>query len=79
MSNQFERFSFHPYILKAIEENPDVTVVLDYWYTDGVKGERRCITIPAGSKLTQYVNEEGFCGFEYIAYQLAVAAMTAAQ
>lgn len=71
--------SFNEAVLKAIEENPDVTVVLDYWYTDGVKGERRCITIPAGSKLTQYVNEEGFCGFEYIAYQLAVAAMTAAQ
>lgn len=65
--------SFNDKVFAAIEERPDVTVIVNYWYSDGKQGSMRTLTIPAGTKLSHLLGKDGFCGFEYIAYQLWAA------
>ena len=62
--------SFNQEVLEAIKAKPGVTITVDYLY----KGSLRSFTVAGGTDLTPYMTN-GFCGFEYIVYQLAVAAM----
>lgn len=55
--------SFHSFVLEAISERPEVTVVIQYWY----QGKWYEVKIPAGADVSLLADENGFCGFQYLA------------
>lgn len=67
--------SFNEEVFEAIKARTDVTVTVNYVYRGAEAKENRSFTVAGGTDLTTYLSEDGFCGFEYIVYQLALAAM----
>ncbi len=53
---------FNRTMVDAIKNRSDVTVIVNYVY----QGKPYVLTIPAGTDLTQLVDENGFVGFRYI-------------
>lgn len=54
--------SFQRTIMDALSKRPDVTLVIEY--TDA--GVRRQITIPAGTDLTGFIDDNGYTGFDFL-------------
>lgn len=54
--------SFHKSVFAAISERPDVAVTVRYKY----QGEMYEVIIPAGADVSSLVDENGFCGFQYL-------------
>ncbi|MGN0359154.1 MAG: hypothetical protein ACI4EM_00265 [Hominisplanchenecus sp.] len=55
--------SFDRRVAKALADRPDVSVKLAYRY----KGEAYILEIPAGEDWISLLDENGFCGFRYLA------------
>lgn len=53
---------FNRTMVEAIKNRTDVTVIVNYIYQD----KPYVLTIPAGTDLTPFVDENGFIGFRYI-------------
>ena len=57
--------SFHKMVIEALRERPDVTLEISF-LSEEYKGDRYVITIPAGSDLSNLIDENGFVGFLYL-------------
>ena len=57
--------SFHKMVIEALTERPDVTLEISF-LSEEYKGDRYVITIPAGSDLSNLIDENGFVGFLYL-------------
>ena len=55
--------SFNKNVYDALAARPDVTLTVNYKY----KGTFYSVTIPAGTDMTPYLTEDGYCGFLYLA------------
>lgn len=59
--------SFNRDVFEAIKSRPDVTVTVNYRY----QGEMYHVTLPAGTDVDLFIDENGFCGFRYMDEVLA--------
>ena len=55
--------SFQRTVIDALAKRPDVTLVIEYNDADN---DRRQITIPAGTDLTGFIDENGYTGFDFL-------------
>ena len=55
--------SFQRTVIDALAQRPDVTLVIEYNDADN---DRRQITIPAGTDLTGFIDENGYTGFDFL-------------
>ena len=55
--------SFQRTIIDALSKRPDVTLVIEYTDTDS---SRHQITIPAGTDLSDFIDANGYTGFDFL-------------
>ena len=55
--------SFQRTVIDALAKRPDVTLVIEYNDADN---NRRQITVPAGTDLTGFIDENGYTGFDFL-------------
>lgn len=63
--------SFNKDVYDALAARPDVTVNVHFRY----QGQFYAVTIPAGTDLTPYLTEDGYCGFLKLAALFGVTAI----
>ena len=56
--------SFNKDVYDALAANPDVALTINFRH----QGKFYRTTIPAGTDMTPYLSEDGYCGFLYLAY-----------
>ena len=54
-------------VIDALAKRPDVTVVITY---NDENHNRKCITIPAGTDLTGYIDDKGYTGYKFLISKL---------
>ena len=54
--------SFYRSVMDTLSDRPDLTLVIEY--TDA--GNRRQITIPAGTDITSLIDDNGYTGFDFL-------------
>ena len=59
--------SFYRNVIDALAKRPDVTVVITY---NDENHNRKCITIPAGTDLTGYIDDKGYTGYKFLISKL---------
>jgi hypothetical protein len=59
--------SFYRNVIDALAKRPDVTVVITY---NDEQHNRKCITIPAGTDLTGYIDDKGYTGYKFLISKL---------
>ena len=55
--------SFQRTVIDALSKRPDVTLVIEYTDTDS---SRHQITIPAGTDLSDFIDANGYTGFDFL-------------
>ncbi len=57
--------SFHKMVLEELAEHPSVSLKVNY-LSDAYKGDEMSFTIPAGTDVTDLIDENGYAGFKFL-------------